>query len=83
MGPIQGNGGKIGNSALYLGLAATRDIALRDLRKQIGRAKDHRSIQIYEPKPFHVAIYPDYSDEGDGEPLAVSLLDDHFELAPE
>mgnify|MGYP006954413309 CR=1 FL=1 len=82
-GPIQGGSGKLGNSALYLGLAAARDIALRGLAKQVGRAKDNRELSIYEPKPGHVAIYPDYSDESDGKPVAVSLLDDYFELAPE
>jgi hypothetical protein len=61
-GPVHGCGGTIRG-----------EDGLRRLRLSIRRAKDGDAIPLYEPKAGHVRMYPNYSADGDGEPVDVDL----------
>lgn len=78
-GPIMGNSGM-----LCAGIHDT-DMAKRVALDRIDQAKrldsqGYRGPGIHEPEPGCVAIYPDFSAKGDGEPVAVPLLGTEFSI---
>lgn len=79
IGSIQGSGGRIGSGAAYNGPEAARREAEERLAAFQRCAAEGRQIPGYEPKPGHVAMYP---EEG-GPPRIVPLLGTHFEIEEE
>lgn len=77
-GPIMGRGGMLG--AGIGGEAAAKHVALDRVRSACDRAISGRkcSPDIHEPEPGCVAMYPDYSADGDGEPVIVPLIGTRF-----
>lgn len=75
-GPIQGNGGKLGGGSMHAGHGRARAAAIRSLDAALRAAHDGRDIGIFEPRPGHAAIYPDYCAESDGiyEPIPLEGL---------
>lgn len=74
IGPVQGNGGKLGNADLYRGYDLASEAALLKLGAAIRCAMRGRDSGLYEPEPHCVAMYPDYSAESDGDSVIVPLL---------
>jgi hypothetical protein len=67
-GHVRGAGGMIGS------------VSRLDAAAQL--ARDGRPHGLYEPEPGCVAVYPDYSAVGDGEPYVVSLLTSTWREVP-
>lgn len=79
IGPIMGKGGMICAGISDMDLA--RWVALDRINQaQRLTAQGYRGPGIYEPEPGCVAIYPDYSAEGDGEPVAIPLVGTKFSI---
>lgn len=81
VGPIMGNGGMLGDICAHLSESMQQAVA-KDVLKFVVRRlrtadKQHR---IYEPAPNYCAVYPNYSAESDGDPVAVNLLATKFEV---
>lgn len=81
-GPIQGNGGKLGDGTAYMGDELATGAAIDQIRKVQRLHADGRPTGIYEPQPGHVAIYPDWSGFGDGVPVCIPLESTTFEVPP-
>jgi hypothetical protein len=62
VGPVQGCGG-------VLRWNEGRD----RLQLDTERARAGEELSVYEPKPGHVRVYPDYSAAGNGDPVDVDL----------
>ena len=80
-GPIQGNGGKIGDGAAHMGRDKAGIAALRQLTKAQALAGSGSDSGLFEPVPGCVAIYPDYSAKGDGDYVEVPLDGTVFSLS--
>lgn len=76
-GPVQGNGGLVG-AGCYTNVRAPM---LARLRNDAKRAARGLRLSCYEPAPGCVRVKPDYSAEGDGEPVDVPLAGARIELA--
>jgi hypothetical protein len=81
VGVVQGSGGKIGYSMSHLGEKVRGDEGLKRMRRYIEMVAEKRELHIYAPAPGCVALYPDYCNETDGEPVTVSLRGARVELA--
>lgn len=79
-GPIQGNGGKLGDGCSHLPIERRR----ASVRKALAIAKMQvlqcRETNLFEPSPGFLAVYPDYSAEGDGQYVEVPILGTDFEV---
>jgi len=73
-GPIQGNGGFLGGGSLYLGPAAARREAARQIKQIKLHAEQGRAPTWYEPEPLHMSVHTDNGR------VAVSILDSTFEV---
>lgn len=71
VGPIAGNGGMIGSGAAHVSHKLASKYVLNLLRLSRERAELGTRLPIFEPKPGHVAIYPDYCAETDGERVEI------------
>ena len=80
VGPIMGNGGMVGSGALCHGAESASRQAMRSLRAAQDRAADGLHLPIFEPKPGHVAIYPDYSAATDGDRIEIPLVGTTFSI---
>jgi hypothetical protein len=82
VGPIQGRGGKLGNSSLYQGIEKARIVAERALLNMQSwwEYSGKESPGYFYPDPGCVAIYPDYSSESDGQYVVIPLLGTRFEI---
>lgn len=81
-GPIQGNGGKLGDGTAYLGAERATGAAIDQIRQVQRLHANGRPTGVYEPQPGHVALYPDWNGWGDGPPVAVPLSGTTFEVPP-
>lgn len=82
VGPIRGVGGMLGSAALHLtNRKSAEQIAFDRLDCAQRRAERSCHSGFYEPRPGCVAIYPDFSAQGDGKPVAVPLLGTEFSIA--
>lgn len=81
-GPIQGNGGKLGDGTAYMGQELATGAAIDQIRKVQRLHADGRPTGIYEPQPGHVAMYPDWSGWGDGQPVIIPLAGTAFDVPP-
>jgi hypothetical protein len=82
VGPIQGNGGKIGSGSLFLGISEARRIAQNqmDALCRLAARGFRTSHYCFQPRAGYVAVYPDYSNEGDGERVDVPIRGTTFEV---
>ena len=79
-GPVMGCGGMIGGGAMHAG----RDLAaLRELRVAKLRAAEGQRLQIFEPAPGCIAIYPDHGPACDGKRVVIPLDGTEFSVAGE
>lgn len=85
VGPIQGNGGKIGSGSLFLGVSEARRIAQNQMNAlcRLAARGFRTSHYCFQPRAGYVAVYPDYSNEGDGEPVAVPIRGTKFDALDE
>lgn len=81
VGPIMGNGGMMGSGALHVGRERAEAQALRVLRLCQDRVADGRELPVFEPKPGHVAIYPDFCAATDGKRIYIPLAGTSFTIA--
>jgi len=82
IGPIRGNAGMVGDGIVrVLGESEARWLATLRIDIAKDRVKDSRPTELYEPEPGCVAIYPDYSEEGDGDPVVIPLIGTKFSIA--
>ena len=58
-GPVQGAGGVVSD--------------LERMKRAIRLAKEGRDTGLYEPRPGHVDVFPEFSAQGDGPRVAVDL----------
>lgn len=79
-GPIMGNSGMLCAAIADRG-TAERVALIRIVCEKFMADRGYRSPGIYEPESGCVAIYPDFSAKGDGEPVAVQLLGTEFSIA--
>jgi hypothetical protein len=81
VGPIQGNGGKIGSGSLFLGSAQARRIAQNQMDAicRLSARGFRTSHYCFQPRSGHVAVYPGYSTESDGKRAAVPIKGTTFE----
>lgn len=79
-GPVHGNGGKVGDGAAHMGSGKAGVAALRQLSKAQALVGGGSDSWLFEPIPGCVAIYPDYSEAGDGDYVEVPLAGTVFSL---
>ena len=80
IGPIMGRGGMIGNVASHLDRETAHQVALSYIAAAEACAESGRPTGIHEPRKGCAAIYPDFSAESDGEPVAIPLLGTDFSI---
>lgn len=79
-GPVMGNGGMVGSGAMHAGRGLAARQALHTLRIAKLRATEGRRLQIFEPAPGCVAIYPDHGPASDGERVVIPLAGTEFSV---
>ena len=77
----QGSGGKIGYGFSHLEPEVRDAWSLKRLRKAIDWAERGDPTGLYEPKPGHVAVYPDYCAKTDGRKVVVKLAGAKIKLS--
>ena len=82
VGPIMGNGGMIGSGALHAGYKLAGKQASRMIRLCQDCVVDGRDLPVFEPRPGHVAIYPDFCAETDGERVYIPIDGTTFSIEP-
>jgi len=81
VGPIRGNAGMVGDGIVrVLGESEARWLATLRIDIAKNRVKESRPTGLYEPEPGCVAIYPDYSATGDGDPVVIPLIGTKFSI---
>lgn len=74
IGPVRGRGGMVGTGSLHAGYQVAAAAAATTIARSVRLATKQRDTGLYEPEPGHVAMYPDFCAESDGEPVIVPLL---------
>jgi hypothetical protein len=69
VGAVQGSGGVIGGRSV-----AEATDGVRRLRVAIKRAEEGERTGIYEPKPGHACLYPEYSFASQGPRISIPLV---------
>lgn len=72
-GPVHGSGGLLGAGASQCAPDVQEEGALNFLRREIMHANEGEPLCIYEPKPGHCALKPNYNGQSDGVTIFVPL----------
>jgi hypothetical protein len=81
-GPIRGNDGMLGDGCRHL---EEIDLCRGLVRRTLALAKmmalrSEEQPSIFEPSPGHLAVYPNWSHDSDGEFVEVPILGTDFEV---
>lgn len=83
VGPIQGSGGRVGSGALHAGYEAAARDAIRTLGRAQRRAAKGKDTGLYEPKPGHLAIYPNETAASAGPEVVIPIVGTTFSVEPD